>query len=219
MVVDDTQALGILGRSPDQGAPYGRGGGGSLRRAGIEDDRVVVISSLAKAFGAPVAVLAGSEDLVAGFERESATRVHCSPPSQAVIVAALCALHMNRSCGDANRMRLAGLVALLKQGLRRLDLVGTSDLFPVQTLLVPENAAEELHGLLLSRGVKTVLHNGRNPWKARISFVITARHTPQDIRRALASLANALRSSSPDLWREWRQRRDGHELEFRSRII
>jgi 8-amino-7-oxononanoate synthase len=78
VVVDDTQALGILGRSPGQGAPYGRGGGGSLRRFGVEDDRVVVVSSLAKAFGVPVAVLAGPEELVAGFERESATRVHCS---------------------------------------------------------------------------------------------------------------------------------------------
>jgi 8-amino-7-oxononanoate synthase len=116
-------------------------------------------------------------------------------------------------------MRLAGLVTLLKQGLRRLNLVGTSGLFPVQTLLVPENAAEELHGQLLSRRVKTVLHNGRNRGDARISFVITARHTPQDIRRALASLANALRCAPPDLWREWRERRYGHELEFRSRII
>jgi len=84
-------------------------------------------------------------------------------------------------------------------------------------LLVPGYAAvDELHGRLLSQGVRTVLHNGRNGNKARISFVITARHTRQDVRRALVSLANALGSSSPVR----RKKGDyGHEFEFRSRIV
>jgi 8-amino-7-oxononanoate synthase len=217
VVVDDTQALGIFGRSPGREAPYGRGGGGSLRRAGIEDGSVVVVSSLAKAFGAPVAVLAGSEDLVASFERESATRVHCSPPSEAVIAAASRAVAMNRTCGDAIRLRLARLVTLLRQGLRRLNLLGTTGLFPVQTLLAPgKGAAEELHGQLLSRGLRAVLHSGRTGGQARISFLITARHTPRDIRQALALLADALRS--PSLC-EWGGRRYGYGIEFRSRIV
>ena len=33
LVMDDTQALGLLGARPDKGAPLGHGGGGSLRCA------------------------------------------------------------------------------------------------------------------------------------------------------------------------------------------
>ena len=48
----------------------------------------MIVSSLAKAFGAPLAVLAGSDAFMTVFEQESATRMHCSPPSVAVIAAA-----------------------------------------------------------------------------------------------------------------------------------
>ncbi len=55
LVIDDTQALGILGRNPGQDAPYGRGGGGSLRRANIQGPDILVGASLAKGFGVPIA--------------------------------------------------------------------------------------------------------------------------------------------------------------------
>jgi 8-amino-7-oxononanoate synthase len=173
-----------------------------MRRAGIEDDGIVVVSSLAKAFGAPVAVLAGHDRLIADFERESATRVHCSPASEAVLAAASRALSINRAYGDCMRLRLGRLVALFRQGLRRLRLLGTSGLFPVQNIATPGNtAAEELHGRLLSRGVRTVLHNGRNRPSAMISFLITARHTPEDISDALASLHRALSGTPVCHWK------------------
>jgi hypothetical protein len=35
LIMDDTQALGIFGYAPDAEAPYGHGGGGMLRRAGL----------------------------------------------------------------------------------------------------------------------------------------------------------------------------------------
>jgi 8-amino-7-oxononanoate synthase len=85
LVVDDTQALGIFGHSPDPGAPYGNGGGGTLRWLGIESRSIVLICSLAKAFGVPIAVLAGSENTVRRFKKGSLTRIHCSPPSIAAI--------------------------------------------------------------------------------------------------------------------------------------
>jgi len=96
VVVDDTQALGILGRDPGPGRPYGRGGGGSLRLARLNSPDVLVVSSLAKAFGVPVAVIAGSGSLTGRYERRSETRVHCSPPSFAHLRAAEHALEVNR---------------------------------------------------------------------------------------------------------------------------
>src|SRR5262249_11433916 len=87
VIIDDTQALGIFGHSPGVQMPYGKGGGGSLMRAGIQDPRLVIVGSLAKAFGAPIAVLCGSEATVDTFEIHSGTRTHCSPPSAASIAA------------------------------------------------------------------------------------------------------------------------------------
>jgi len=191
VVIDDTQALGIFG-DPAPWAPYGSGGGGSMRRAGLSGDRLVIASSLAKAFGAPVAVLGGSASLVNEFERHSACRVHCSPPSVAVIAAAGRALQMNRRCGDALRFGLARLVCRFRSGLRRLGLIANGGLFPVQTLFLPERLdAGDLHQALRDRGLQTVLHAG-NGASARISFLVTARHDFCDIDQALAGLAETI---------------------------
>ncbi len=48
LVVDDTQALGILGKDPAQEAPYGRGGAGTPAWHGVEGPELIMGSSLAK---------------------------------------------------------------------------------------------------------------------------------------------------------------------------
>ncbi|HEX8903780.1 MAG TPA: hypothetical protein VF771_02920, partial [Longimicrobiaceae bacterium] len=100
LVLDDTQALGILGARPSPEKPWGIGGGGSIPWSGLspadpggidgdgDGGDVAAASSLAKGFGVPVAVLCGSEALVARFRDRAETRVHCSPPSEAVVHAA-----------------------------------------------------------------------------------------------------------------------------------
>ncbi len=79
LILDDTQALGILGCAPESGAPYGIGGGGSLRWNDVGGPDVLVVSSLAKGFGVPLAVLAGSSAIIRRFEAKSETRIHNSP--------------------------------------------------------------------------------------------------------------------------------------------
>src|SRR3990172_5060128 len=60
LIIDDTQAVGIFGHPAGANASYGKGGGGSLRWCDISRDDVILIASLAKGFGVPMAVLAGS---------------------------------------------------------------------------------------------------------------------------------------------------------------
>lgn len=193
LVLDDTQGLGILGAGICSHAPYGVGGGGALRAAGVESDRVVVASSLAKGLGVPLAVLAAGAAVVRRFAERSETRVHCSPPSIPTLRAVARALAINALHGDALRYRLAGLVYRFQSGLEGFLLRPPGNLFPVQTLS-PGNgvAAEVLHGRLLQLGVRTVLHRGREGKGARISFLIRADHCPSDIDSALEVLGRVL---------------------------
>jgi 8-amino-7-oxononanoate synthase len=96
LVVDDTQAFGILGRRANKAAPYGCGGRGAAAWHGIHGPELIVAASLAKGFGAPLAVLAGSHELIRAYEERSLCRVHCSPPSAAAVAAAAHALTLNR---------------------------------------------------------------------------------------------------------------------------
>ena len=192
LILDDTQALGILGHAPTADAPYGRGGGGSLRWHGLEGSEVLVISSMAKGFGVPLAVLAGSEAMVRWFEAESETRVHCSPPCRAVTHAAEHALAVNESDGDAIRLRLAERVQQFRSGIHAAGFSASGGLFPVQTLApLADLDGPRLHDHLEQRGIRTLLldrHAGRS---ARVMLLFTARHSPQDIQHVVAGLTQA----------------------------
>jgi 8-amino-7-oxononanoate synthase len=189
LVVDDTQALGILGKDPGQGAPYGRGGGGTPAWQGLEAPELIIGSSLAKGLGVPLAVIAGNARVISKFENRSATRIHCSPPSLAVISATQQALAINDTQGDYLRNRLAKLVQHFKDGLRRIGLLAWGGLFPVQTLKAISGVdAEQLYRRLLSYGVRAVLHRTQTAPDATLSFLITTLHTRSDIDRCMDAL-------------------------------
>jgi 8-amino-7-oxononanoate synthase len=197
LVLDDTQALGIFGGALRSGAPsaapYGRAGGGSLQRHGVAGPHLVVGASLAKGFGVPVAVLVASRALVRRFKARSNIHTHTSPPSTAVIRAAQHALEVNRQCGDRLRLHLWRLVRRLRTNLDRIGLAATGGVFPVQTLEPAAGLdAVQLHERLRRQGVETVLQRGRNGCEARVSFLLTANHMPQDIDRAMEALAQIL---------------------------
>lgn len=215
LIIDDTQALGIFGQAPSLVAPYGHGGGGILRWYGIAGPQVLIISSMSKGFGAPIAALAGSEHTVRWFKEHSDTLQHCSPPSLAGVHAAEQALSLNHRYGETLRLHLAGLVRHFRNRLARAgfcasggilgDILG--DIFPFQTLSPAASSsihrgrqprrltyhayihAQDLHQQLLRLGIKTVLRQGRQQGEGgRISFLITARHSFQDIDRAVEAI-------------------------------
>ena len=184
LVLDDTQALGILGERSNANAPYGHGGGGSLRFAGVGGWRVVLISSMAKAFGVPVAALSGSSDVVGRFEAGSETRVHCSPPSIAVFRALEHAFTVNDASGESLRARLLSRVRRFRRWLAESSLSANGGLFPVQTLSpLPHLNATALYDQLRRAGIRTVLRPGKARHSVVITAVVTARHTPADIDR------------------------------------
>ena len=192
LVIDDTQALGILGKGPAQDAPYGLGGAGAPAWHQVEGPELILGSSLAKGFGAPLAVLAGNAEMIAKFEDLSGTRVHCSPPSLAAISAAQRALAVNEEQGDGSRSRLAKLVRHFRDSLHQIGLSALGGLFPVQTLKpIPGTDPERLYRQLLSFGIRAVLRSARNMFGAAVSFLITALHTRSDIGRCMDALEHA----------------------------
>jgi 8-amino-7-oxononanoate synthase len=190
VVLDDTQALGLLGRTPSAHAPYGTGGGGSARLHATGARRVVVVASMAKGFGVPMAALSGPRDLVSAFEAEAESRVHCSPVSFADVAAAEHALDVNEWSGDARRARLAHLVMRFRAGIgaHRLETVG---LFPVQGVAAEDDDPVELQQHLMARGHRTVLHRPACRDAVRTSVVIRAAHTPEQIDDVIDAITTA----------------------------
>ena len=213
LIIDDTQALGIYGRSA-RGTPYGRGGGGSLQWHALEDENVIVISSLAKGFGVPIAVLAGSDAAIERFNQHSETRVHCSPPSVALMRAAEHALIINAAHGDLWRDQLADNVRYFRTRLAEQSLSAQGGLFPVQTLrLKPAYSAIDVHERLRACGIETVLHRNRGDTGPRLSFIFTARHRRSEIDRAVERLQPVSHQLPQSINRE-----EVHANAYRSRI-
>ena len=145
----------------------------------------------------PVAVLAGSQAMIDHFEQHSETRVHCSPPSLAVIHAAERALDVNDQHGDALRLRLAQNVRHFRARLAEQGVTASGGLFPVQTLrLRPHSRASVLYERLRQRGIETVLHRDRNGSGPRLSFILTARHGAGEIERAVTELTRIMQTAS-----------------------
>jgi 8-amino-7-oxononanoate synthase len=194
LLVDDSQALGLLGRGSGPESPYGRGGGGSPSFLGVSFPRLLLLSSLAKSFGAPLAALAGSRTAIRAFLRESETVVYSSPPAVAAIRAAEAALSISHGEGERLRARLAERVLLFQAGLQDLGLTSVGGLSPMLNLEIPASIDPvALHRRLGILGIRTVLRQGRCRPGPLLTFLLRADHSPQQIDRALATLARLVR--------------------------
>jgi 8-amino-7-oxononanoate synthase len=185
LVIDDTQGLGILG-DRHHTCPFGIGGGGSARYQAIGGPNVVIVASLAKGFGVPIAVLAANDAIIRRFERHAPTRVHCSQPSVAALHAATRALDLNSVAGDALRSRLVALITRLRARLADAGFPPRGPIFPVQTVLTGPRAPR-VHARLMRAGVHSVLLTGHRG-EMRLVFIVTASHRFREVDAAAAAL-------------------------------
>jgi 8-amino-7-oxononanoate synthase len=192
LILDDTQALGILGHSPGRSAPFGLGGGGSLQYQKTSGPDILLISSLAKGFGVPMAMLGGSSDWIKRLEMDGGTRVHSSPPSNADLHAGEAALNANDSRGEMLRLRLAHLIRRWRSGLLDLGLRLNPTLFPVQSVVGEERWVFDLHRRLSAQGIQTVLQRPACRNGPVVTLVLTARHTEAEVSRAVTAIGRAL---------------------------
>jgi 8-amino-7-oxononanoate synthase len=181
LVVDDTQALGILGKNADSGCPLGYGGRGTLAWQGISSPYIVSICSLAKGFGVPVAVMSGASAFIQPFEQKSLSRIHCSQVSAPLAAAALNALQHNGREGDRKRAYLYRLINHFKKVVQPIGIELRGGIFPVQTLKLPTTQlAMDLFGFLQKNGFSALLLRGEGANQTPlISFCITVEQNPR----------------------------------------
>jgi 8-amino-7-oxononanoate synthase len=172
LFMDDTQALGL-----------GRGGGGLLPRPGVPADRIVSITSLAKSFGVPMAVISGRQEFIEAFRAGSSVNDHCSPPSLAHLGAAEHALELNRTEGDLRRGKLFSNVRLFRNRLAVAGIRTRGGPFPVQHLegLTREKTLQ-LHRELKNAGLSTVLTSGHRPTGPLLTLLFRAGHSQEEVR-------------------------------------
>jgi len=186
LVVDDTQGAGILGDRSSGHPSFGCGGGGTFRWLGAAPGGAVQIVSLAKAYGAPLAVTAGPERVIDRLVAYG-TRSSSSPPSAADLAAAGRATADERE-NDLRRDLLARLVLRLRRGMRRLGLAVVGFPFPVVAVVLPARDLAALHARLMRAGVRALLLHGSCLRRPALAFAVTARHVDADIDQALAVL-------------------------------
>ena len=191
IVIDDTQAVGLLGERPAAAPPYGSGGGGTPRHIGLSDPRVLAVVSFAKALGAPVAALLGSDAAVAAYERKSGCREHSSPPSAVVAPSA------GRGSGERERgRRPAGAT----RGADRALPDGRAERAASRPAGASSRYSRErprasprpsCTGRCSTPASETVLRAGHSG--PELCFVVTARHAAHDVDRAVEALAASTR--------------------------
>lgn len=182
LLLDDTQALGLLGP----------GGAGSVALHGLGGDGLLVGASLAKAFGAPLAVLGGGAAMIARFERHSQTRLHGGAPSCVALAAGLRAMALNQRHGDVLRARLLARVRQLRGALASAGIACRGGLFPVQSVpLAPGVDVMALHAALRADGYETV-PAGRGV----LTLLLRADHHVADVAGVAAALLEHLRRMS-----------------------
>jgi 8-amino-7-oxononanoate synthase len=191
LYVDDAHGLGVLGAEPKPDQPYGEGGGGTPLHCGIKPDRVLHVGSLSKAFGIPLAFVAGPARVIERLGA-AASFVHASPPAPPLVAAAVEVLRIHAALGDRIRRRVLDRVLRFRDRVFRSGSgkLGAS-LFPLQTL--PFETAERALAVgcaLRAHDIWPVvqLNPPDRPRGGVLRWAITARHTEADLDRVVDAL-------------------------------
>jgi 7-keto-8-aminopelargonate synthetase-like enzyme/acyl-CoA synthetase (AMP-forming)/AMP-acid ligase II/acyl carrier protein len=191
--VDDAHGFGVLGADPGPGAPYGRGGGGLLRHAGVDRSRIVYVAGLSKAFSSMAAFVGCRDDAERHRFEMASTMIFSGPVPVASLASALAGLDVNAVEGDRRRARLWSLTERLLDGVRALGLTSeNASGFPIVNVVLGRTAhvlaaCEVLweHGILLTPAIfpAVPLHRGG------VRFTLTADHTDAQVDHLLEALA------------------------------
>jgi 8-amino-7-oxononanoate synthase len=178
LVVDDTLAFGVF--------PAGTTG-----LLGTGQEGIVWVASLAKAYGAPLAVVAGDRATIARLARDGDNRWHSSPPSAADLAAAATALGDRRGA-RVRRQALAANVRQVRAAVHAAGLSVVGQPFPMVTVpFAAQQQARRWCARLRARGVRTVVQVPRCRPGALLTLLVRADHSAAELDLLADSLAGA----------------------------
>ena len=193
LYVDDAHGIGVVGSDPTTDRPYGTGGGGIVRHAGLGYERIVYVGGLSKAFSSLAAFVTCRDTAERHAVETASTMVFSGPIPVASLASALAGLAVNEREGDAMRDRLWSLTRRLLDGVRDLGLVTDNTTgFPIVHVVLGGTeavlaACDVLweHGVLLTPALFPAAPIDRGG----VRFTLTAANTEVQVDRVLQGLA------------------------------
>ncbi len=180
LLIDDSHGVGVLGRS----------GRGVSELFGLEDPRLILTGSLAKALGSGGGFIAGAAATIAAVRRRATSFSGTTALSPPLCAAALASLDVI----DAEPERLERLranVGQLHRTARRLGLGSRGTYLPVLRVETDsEAAAQRLSAALHVEGLyaPAIRYHGADAGGV-VRCAVTSEHTASDLRRLEDALA------------------------------
>jgi len=187
LVIDDCHGFAVLG-------PRGEG---AIRHFGLDDERVVMTTTLAKGLGCYGGAVLGRRGLVQKVQDNAWVYRSSTPVPPPLAAAALAAVGVMERGGVERVARLRANVERVSAGLRRLGLLGTRSAdvpIPIFTFwFEPGAAMQTVYERLLEAGVLAPLiaYPG-GPTEHYFRVVVNAMHTEADVERLLSALRAAV---------------------------
>lgn len=184
LLVDDCHGLGVVGP----------GGRGSATRAGLDDPRVVVTSSLAKGLGCAGGIVAGSAEIIS--DCHAAAGYICTTPIAPAMAEGTRASLKQLLTEPARVERLQTNAARVRAGLHDLELLPLEEDWttPIAAFTLDDlPAMERLAAGLLAEGYRVPLIRYPNgPAEAYFRLSVNAMHTEAQINGLLHAIATLL---------------------------
>ena len=115
----DSLAVGVLGDRTAHSTGFGIGGTGTLEWLGAHEPGPVVVASLAKAYGVPLALVGGPRGVIRNIGHHEMSTIHASGPTAADRAALRGVLETDRTFLAAKRARLEQRTQQLRHLLQR----------------------------------------------------------------------------------------------------
>jgi len=181
LLIDDSHGVGVLGRS----------GRGVVELFALDDPRIILTGSLAKALGSAGGFVAGSAETVEAIRRHAGAFTGTTALAPPLAAAALASLDVIDE--EPERLeRLRANVGQLHRTARRVGLRSTGTFLPVLRIeLESEDAARRLSAALHVEGLfaPAIRYQGAS---GLVRCAVTSEHTAADLRRLEEALTRHL---------------------------
>ncbi len=188
LLIDDSHGVGVVGRT----------GRGVMELFGLDDPRIILTGSLAKALGSGGGFIAGSAGTVEAIRRRASSFAGTTALAPPLCAAAIAGLDLIDE--EPERLeRLRANIGQLHRTARRVGLRSTGTFLPVLRIeMETEDDARRLSAALHVEGIfaPAIRYHGTGG-KGLVRCAVSSEHTAAELRRLEETLVRHLPESTP----------------------